>query len=82
MGKQKIIFRDLGKMEYQAAWDYQESLLKENVKRKSAFRNQESEAGIKGTSFNGSGSALSTKSPGTFTDYESRTQNAELNAQH
>ena len=36
MEKQKVIFRDLGQMNYQAAWDLQESLLKENVRRKSA----------------------------------------------
>ena len=35
MGKQKIIFRDLGQMNYQTAWDLQETLLKENVRRKS-----------------------------------------------
>lgn len=35
MEKQKIIFRDLGQMNYQAAWDLQETLLKENVRRKS-----------------------------------------------
>jgi lipoyl(octanoyl) transferase len=35
MGKQKINFRDLGQMNYQSAWDLQESLLKENVRRKS-----------------------------------------------
>jgi lipoyl(octanoyl) transferase len=42
MEKQQIIFRDLGIMEYQAAWDYQESLLKENVRRKSIVYSQES----------------------------------------
>jgi len=36
MEKQKINFRDLGQMNYQSAWDLQESLLKENVRRKSA----------------------------------------------
>jgi len=36
MEKQKVIFRDLGQMNYQAAWDLQESVLKENVRRKSA----------------------------------------------
>lgn len=36
MEPQKVIFRDLGQMNYQAAWDLQESLLKENVRRKSA----------------------------------------------
>jgi lipoyl(octanoyl) transferase len=35
MEKQEVIFRELGVMDYQTAWDYQEKLLKENVKRKS-----------------------------------------------
>ncbi len=35
MAKQQIIFRDLGFMEYRAAWDLQEQLLQENVRRKS-----------------------------------------------
>lgn len=35
MDKQKVIFRDLGKMEYKEAWDYQERLLQENCRRKS-----------------------------------------------
>jgi lipoyl(octanoyl) transferase len=35
MEKQHIIFKDLGVMDYQAAWDYQEALLRENVRRKS-----------------------------------------------
>jgi lipoate-protein ligase B len=29
--KQRVWFRDLGRMEYKAAWDYQEELLKENL---------------------------------------------------
>lgn len=33
---QQIIFQDLGKVDYQSAWDYQEKLLQENVRRKSA----------------------------------------------
>ncbi len=40
MGKQNIIFQDLGQMDYQAAWDYQEQLLQENVKMKSEARGQ------------------------------------------
>ena len=41
MDKQKVMFRDLGKMEYKEAWDYQERLLQENARRKSAvFRQQ------------------------------------------
>ncbi len=38
MQKQQVIFRDLGQMDYQSAWDYQEQLLQENVKIKSAIR--------------------------------------------
>jgi lipoyl(octanoyl) transferase len=37
--KQKVIFKDLGIIEYKAAWDYQELLLQENVNVKSAIRN-------------------------------------------
>ena len=43
MEKQAVIFRDLGVMNYQVAWDYQESLLKENVRRKSLVYNQDPE---------------------------------------
>ena len=43
MNKQSIIFRDLGQMDYKTAWDYQESLLQENVKTKSLLRNQQQE---------------------------------------
>ncbi|MCW3120177.1 MAG: octanoyltransferase, partial [Chitinophagaceae bacterium] len=35
MGKQNVIFQDLGQRNYQSAWDYQEQLLKENVGKKS-----------------------------------------------
>jgi lipoyl(octanoyl) transferase len=34
MSRQTIIFRDLGQMDYQTAWDYQESLLQQNVRLK------------------------------------------------
>ena len=37
---QEVSFRDLGTMEYQQAWDYQESLLQENVRIKSEWRNR------------------------------------------
>jgi lipoyl(octanoyl) transferase len=37
--KQKVIFKDLGIIEYKNAWDYQELLLNENVRIKSAIRN-------------------------------------------
>ena len=39
MDNQKVIFKDLGIIEYKAAWDYQESLLQQNVKIKSELRN-------------------------------------------
>ena len=34
MGRKTVIFEDLGKMDYQTAWDYQEKLLQQNVKLK------------------------------------------------
>src|SRR5438552_16235173 len=42
MDKQQVIFEDLGIMDYQSAWDYQESLLQENVGKKSLVHSQES----------------------------------------
>ena len=42
MDKQQVIFRDLGKMDYLTAWDYQEKLLQENVRKKSLVYSQES----------------------------------------
>ncbi len=42
MIKQSVIFRDLGQMDYKSAWDYQESLLRKNVKIKSEVRSFES----------------------------------------
>ncbi len=35
---QKVLYKDLGKMEYRQAWDYQEELLGENVRIKSEQR--------------------------------------------
>jgi lipoyl(octanoyl) transferase len=34
MEKQTVWFQDLGRMAYQEAWDYQESLLKKNIEIK------------------------------------------------
>src|SRR5687768_1620262 len=45
MDKQTVIFRDLGKMDYKTAWDYQEQLLQENVRIKSGVGSQESGVG-------------------------------------
>jgi lipoyl(octanoyl) transferase len=38
MQKQSVIFEDLGRMDYQQAWDYQESLLQRNVAIKNEVR--------------------------------------------
>jgi len=45
MNQQEVIFRDLGLMDYQSAWDYQEKLLQENVKRKSDVGSRMSDLG-------------------------------------
>src|SRR5688500_7412571 len=42
MDKQKVIFRDLGKMDYKRAWDYEARLLQQNVRTKSLVNSQES----------------------------------------
>ncbi|MBK7435162.1 MAG: lipoyl(octanoyl) transferase LipB [Chitinophagaceae bacterium] len=41
MDKQNVIFKDLGIIEYQEAWDYQEGLLQENLRVKAALRAME-----------------------------------------
>ena len=38
---QKVVFEDLGQMDYQSAWDYQEALLQRNVKIKAEARARE-----------------------------------------
>ncbi len=42
MNKEQVIFRDLGLMDYKTAWDYQEKLLQENVRKKSVVYSLES----------------------------------------
>ena len=39
---QEVLFRDLGRMNYRSAWDYQEKLLQENVTVKAVLRTMES----------------------------------------
>jgi lipoyl(octanoyl) transferase len=39
MEKQKVEFRDLGKMDYKTAWDYQDVLMKENLAVKAKLNN-------------------------------------------
>jgi lipoyl(octanoyl) transferase len=46
---QKVVFEDLGQMDYQAAWDYQEALLGENVRIKAAARQRAEEMAAMGT---------------------------------
>lgn len=46
MEGQQIIFRDLGVMDYQSAWEYQEKLLQENVKIKSLAHSSPSNESI------------------------------------
>ncbi len=46
MEKQQVIFKDLAVMEYQTAWDFQEKVLQENVRRKFMIRSQKYEAAI------------------------------------
>ena len=47
MPTQKVLFRDLGTMDYQAAWDYQEELLAKNVEIKSLkWRNEVDEHNV------------------------------------
>jgi lipoyl(octanoyl) transferase len=41
MGKQEVLFRDLGQMRYKEAWDYQEELLQKNVAVKAHIRTRE-----------------------------------------
>ena len=40
MEKQKVLFRDLGIMDYKEAWDYQEALLKQNLAAKAVVANE------------------------------------------
>jgi lipoyl(octanoyl) transferase len=69
--KQKVIFKDLGIIEYKAAWDYQELLLNENVQIKSAMRN-----GQWASKFN------TTESPLTTHDSQLKTTNYFLLCEH
>ncbi|HMR93785.1 MAG TPA: lipoyl(octanoyl) transferase LipB [Chitinophagaceae bacterium] len=45
MSKEKIYFRDLGRMRYKEAWDYQEQLLQENVQLKTRAREASEQTG-------------------------------------
>lgn len=68
MNKQKVIFRDLGKMEYKEAWDYQEKLLQENARRKSKVHSRESVV-IDGTELRTPNSELQTQGSELTTEH-------------
>ena len=61
MDKQQVIFRDLGHMDYKAAWDYQESLLKENTRKKSLVFSQQSVVSSQDSELRTPNSELSTQ---------------------
>ena len=67
MTKQQIIFKDLGLMDYQSAWDYQEKLLRENVRRKSLVYSQE--PGVIGNQLPTPDSELTTQHYLLFTEH-------------
>ena len=67
MKKQQIIFKDLGLMDYQTAWDCQEKILKENVRRKSLVFSQES--GVSGERLTTNDSGLTTEHYLLFTEH-------------
>jgi lipoyl(octanoyl) transferase len=46
LDKQKVIFEDLGIIDYKTAWDYQERLLQKNVKVKSDLRSRQLAVGV------------------------------------
>src|SRR5277367_5406075 len=43
---QHVVFKDLGRMDYQRAWDYQEGLLQENVRIKSEARQRDEDPAL------------------------------------
>ena len=78
MRKQPVIFRDLGQMDYKTAWDYQERLLEENVRKKSEARSQKQEVGteVSNTGFLHSGD------PPTIHDSQLTTEHYFLFVEH
>jgi lipoyl(octanoyl) transferase len=61
MDKQQVIFRDLGHMDYKEAWDYQESLLNENTRKKSLVFSRESVVSSQDSELRTQNSELSTQ---------------------
>lgn len=74
---QQVIFKELGQMEYQQAWDYQETLLRENVRIKTLARQPDSRPGQRGAD----GPANSGWDPGPAT-YAEKTTHYLLLVEH
>ncbi|MGH2647569.1 MAG: lipoyl(octanoyl) transferase LipB [Ginsengibacter sp.] len=66
MNKQRVIFEDLGIINYKSAWDYQEELVKKNVDIKSALRKADS---IIADSLSGSSSSRFSGHTGQTSNY-------------
>jgi len=77
--EQTVIFRDLGQMDYQSAWDYQERLLQENVRVKKMAFSQESVVDSRKSEV---GSPTSPDSPFTTDDSRLTTTNYLLFVEH
>jgi lipoyl(octanoyl) transferase len=73
MNKQPVIFRDLGQMAYKEAWDYQEELLRENVRRKSAASQLVVESQLSGAD---------SPAPGFIAGYKPAATGSELPTHH
>src|ERR1051326_2531524 len=69
MIKQSVIFQDLGKLDYQSAWDYQEHLLQEDVRKKSGVYSPSAAGGLP---------QAERQSVVDSPDYHHETQNSEL----
>lgn len=80
MNKQQVIFRDLGKMDYKTAWDYQERLLQENIRVKSGVLS--SEPGVGSPSTAGGLPQALRESGGGEQNFEQGTQNYLLFVEH
>ena len=80
MNKQQVIFRDLGKMDYKEAWDYQERLLQENIRRKSGVLS--SEPGVQSPSAAGGLPQAKRESGVAEQNFDHGTQNYLLFVEH
>jgi lipoyl(octanoyl) transferase len=78
--KQRVIFEDLGLMDYKSVWDYQENLLRENVKKKSLLNAQHFTDGS--DSFVKENHSTTQSSLSNLQDATPDTHNAELNTRN